>query len=164
MNCILTTKSTYGVFHVTDLIINKIKHMKNLVIAFTFLLLGFNSFSQQNNTSSSVAKDAKILVYFFHGTHRCAGCVNAEKGTVNSLNALYKAQLDNGTIKFESINVEESKSKSLAEKYEAAWNKLVFVKNDKSAQTVDLTEKAFAYGIDNPEEMNKIVKSRLIIC
>ncbi len=133
--------------------------MKNLILAFTFLLFGFNSFSQQNNASTLVSKDAKILVYFFHGTHRCSGCINAEKGTVNALNALYKAQLDNGTIKFESINVEESKNKALAEKYEAAWNKLIFVKNDKSGQTVELTEKAFAYGIDNPEEMNKLVKA-----
>src|SRR5512142_3061544 len=112
--------------------------MKNLVFAFSLFLLGCNGFSQQN-TGSSVSKDAKILVYFFHGTHRCAGCINAEKGTVNALNALYKAQLDNGTIKFASINVEEEKNKALAEKYEAAWNKLIFVKNDNSGQVVELT-------------------------
>jgi len=133
--------------------------MKNLILAFTFLFAGCNTFSQKNNTSTSVSKDAKILVYFFHGTHRCTGCINAEKGTVNALNTLYKTQLDNGTIKFESINVEEPKNKALAEKYEAAWNKLIFVKNDKAGQTVELTEKAFAYGIENPAEMNKIVKA-----
>lgn len=133
--------------------------MKNLFLVLTILVFGCNSFSQQNNTNTSISKNAKILVYFFHGTHRCQGCINAEKGTVNALNALYKAQLDNGTIKFESINVEESKNKALAEKYEAAWNKLIFVKNDRSGQTVELTEQAFAYGIDNPDEMNKIVKT-----
>jgi hypothetical protein len=135
--------------------------MKNLLIAFAIFFAGCNSYSQQNNTSTSVTKDAKILVYFFHGTHRCTGCINAEKGTVNALNTLYKTQLDNGTIKFESINVEEAKNKALAEKYEAAWNKLVFVKNDKSSQIIDLTEKAFAYGIDNTTEMNKIVKATI---
>ena len=133
--------------------------MKNLVLAFVFLVAGCSSFSQQNNTNTSASNDAKILVYFFHGTHRCQGCINAEKGTVNALNALYKAQLDNGTIKFESLNVEEPKNKVLAEKYEAAWNKLVFVKNDKSGQIVELTQQAFAYGTDNQEEMNKIVKT-----
>jgi hypothetical protein len=133
--------------------------MKNLVLAFSFLLLGCSSYSQQNNTSTSASKDAKILVYFFHGTHRCTGCINAEKGTVNALNTLYKELLDNGTIKFESINVEEPKNKALAEKYEAAWNKLIFVKNDKTGQIFELTEKAFAYGIENPAEMNKLVKA-----
>ncbi len=133
--------------------------MKNLILAMAFLAIGCNSFGQQKGADKSASKDAKILVYFFHGTHRCIGCINAENGTVNALNALYKAQLVNGTIKFESLNVEESKNKALAEKYEAAWNKLIFVKNDKSGQTVELTEKAFAYGTDNPEEMNKIIKS-----
>jgi hypothetical protein len=141
-------------------LIFKYKYMKNLFLALTILVIGCNGFSQQ--TKNSTAKDNqenKILVYFFHGTHRCTGCINAEKGTVIALNALYKTQLDNGTIKFESINVEESKNKALAEKYEAAWNKLIFVKNDKSGQTVELTEQAFAYGIENTEGMNKIVKS-----
>jgi hypothetical protein len=133
--------------------------MKNLLLAIAFLIAGSNSFGQQNNAPVPALKDAKILVYFFHGTHRCQGCINAEKGTVHALNTLYKAQLNNGAIRFESINVEESKNKALAEKYEAAWNKLIFVKNDKSGQVIELTEQAFAYGIDNPVDMNKIVKA-----
>lgn len=134
--------------------------MRNLFFALTILVFGCNGFSQQaNNNTTKEDQKTKILVYFFHGTHRCQGCINAEKGTVNALYALYKAQLDSGTIKFESINVEESKNKALAEKYEAAWNKLIFVKNDNSGQTVELTEEAFANGINNPDEMNKIVKS-----
>jgi hypothetical protein len=133
--------------------------MKSIFFVLTALVIGCNGFSQQKNNNTAVSKDAKVLVYFFHGTNRCLGCINAEKGTVNALNALYKAQLDNGTIKFESLNVEESKNKALAEKYEAAWNKLIFVKNDNKGQIVELTEQAFAYGIDNPDKMNKIVKS-----
>ena len=133
--------------------------MKNLIFVIAILVAGCNSFSQQNNSNQSTSDKAKILVYFFHGTHRCQGCINAEKGTVDALNALYKPQLDNGTIKFESINVEESQNKALAEKYEAAWNKLLFVKNDNSNQMVELTEQAFANGISNPDEMNKLVKA-----
>jgi disulfide oxidoreductase YuzD len=131
--------------------------MKNLFLALA-ILLGCNGFSQQKNSNTANEnQENKILVYFFHGTHRCAGCINAEKATVTALNALYKVQLDKGTIKFESINVEEEKNKSLAEKYEAAWNKLIFVKNDKSGQIVELTQQAFAYGSGNQDEMNKIV-------
>jgi hypothetical protein len=133
--------------------------MKNLIFAIALLAAGCNSFSQQKSSNPITSDDAKILVYFFHGSHRCQGCINAEKGTVDALNALYKTQLDNGTIKFESVNVEEPQNKALAEKYEAAWNKLIFVKNDKSGQLVELTEQAFACGIENPAEMNKIVKA-----
>jgi hypothetical protein len=133
--------------------------MKNLLIVIAFIFAGCNSFSQQNSPNSTTSKDAKILVYFFHGTHRCAGCINAEKATAAALNSIYKNQLDNGIIKFESINVEEEKNKALAEKYEAAWNKLIFVKNDNSGQIVELTQQAFSYGTDNQDEMNKIVKA-----
>jgi disulfide oxidoreductase YuzD len=134
--------------------------MKNLFLSLTILVLSCNGFSQQNNDNKvKENQENKILVYFFHGTHRCAGCINAEKTTVAALNALYKVQLDKRIIKFESINVEEDKNKALAEKYEAAWNKLVFVKNDKSGQVVELTQQAFAYGSDNQAEMNKIVKT-----
>lgn len=135
--------------------------MKYIVFAFVMLIAGCNGFGQQKNNVSRGSEDAKVLVYFFHGTHRCQGCLNAEKGALNALNALYKQQLDNGIIRFESLNVEESENKALAEKYEAAWNKLIFVKNDNSGNTVDLTEQAFSYGIDNPTEMNKIVKSTI---
>jgi hypothetical protein len=136
--------------------------MKSLFLATAILVMVCNSFGQQpNNSAIKSNQKTKVLVYFFHGTHRCTGCINAEKGTVNALNALYKTQLNNGIIKFESINVEEDKNKALAEKYEAAWNKLIFVKNDKSGQIVELTEKAFAFGIDNPTEMNKIVKATI---
>lgn len=134
--------------------------MKNLFFVLTILVFSFNAFSQQNKDNPAVDnKNNKILVYFFHGTHRCMGCINAEKVTVAALNALYKTQLDNGIIKFESINVEEEQNKTLAEKYEAAWNKLIFVKNDQSGQVVELTQQAFAYGSGNQEEMNRIVRS-----
>ncbi len=128
--------------------------MKNLLLALVILLTGFNGFSQQKDNTTS--KDI-ILVYFFHGTHRCAGCINAEKATVTALNTLYKNELDKGIIKFASVNVEEEKNKALAEKYEAAWNKLLFVKSGKTEQKVDLTEQAFSYS-SNQEELNKIIK------
>jgi hypothetical protein len=133
--------------------------MKNFLIPIALIFMSCNSFSQDKNSNSATSDNAKVLVYFFHGTHRCQGCINAEKGTVNALNALYKTQLDNGTIKFESVNFEENQNKALAEKYEAAWNKLLFVKNDDSGQKVELTEQAFTYGISNPDEMNKLVKA-----
>ncbi len=135
--------------------------MKNLLIMMAFLIAACNGMGQKNDSNASKTKEAKVLVYFFHGTHRCQGCINAEKGTVNALNTLYKAQLENGTIKFESVNVEEANNKSLAEKYEAAWNKLLFVKNDQSGQNVELTQQAFSYGTSNPEEMNKLVKATI---
>ncbi len=106
--------------------------------------------------SQTSQSPAKINVYFFHGTHRCTGCVNAEKSAVTVLNALYKDMLDKGTITFTSVNIEEEANKPLAEKYEVAWNALLFVKSNGS-EKIDLTQQAFAYG-SSPDELKPIVK------
>lgn len=133
--------------------------MKRLFLLIAVVVFNFQSCTNaQTNKSAQTVTVAKINVYFFHGTHRCAGCINAEKATVTALNTLYKNELDKGIIKFESVNVEEDKNKALAEKYEAAWNKVLFVKNDNSVQNVDLTEQAFSYSGDQ-EALNKIIKT-----
>jgi len=129
--------------------------MKKFFVILTIVLAGCTGFNQQTNKTDN---KTTILVYFFHGTHRCTGCLNAEKVTVAALNTYYKNQLDKGIIKFESLNVEEAKNKALAEKYEAAWNKLLFIKVGNTEQKVDLTEQAFAYGTDQ-SAMNKLVKT-----
>ncbi|HLO57497.1 MAG TPA: nitrophenyl compound nitroreductase subunit ArsF family protein [Bacteroidales bacterium] len=117
--------------------------MKKLCLL-TILLMALSStgFSQQPT----------ISVYFFHGTHRCSGCINAEKATVAVLNSVYKVQQEKGIIKFQSINIEEDKNKALAEKYQVAWNTLLIVPVGNDKGKVDLTEQAFAYG-ENPEAL-----------
>ncbi|MFA5431586.1 MAG: nitrophenyl compound nitroreductase subunit ArsF family protein [Candidatus Paceibacterota bacterium] len=132
--------------------------MKKLLVVLAIIVASCNGFGSQKNKANETASKDTIFVYFFHGTHRCAGCINAEKATVTALNTLYKNELDKGIIKFESVNVEEDNNKALAEKYEAAWNKLLFVKSGKTEQKVDLTEQAFSYS-SNQEELNKIIKT-----
>jgi hypothetical protein len=100
------------------------------------------------------------MVYFFHGTHRCTGCINAEKATLAVLNELYKDQQDEGIIAFQSVNIEEPQNKALAEKYQAAWNMLLFVPVGNETGKVELTEQAFAYGSD-PEGLKPYIRAAL---
>jgi hypothetical protein len=95
---------------------------------------------------------ARVSVYFFHGTHRCSGCINAEKATLQVLNSVYKTQQEKGIIKFQSVNIEEEQYQDLAKKYEVAWNTLLIVPAGNEKGKVDLTEQAFAYGT-NPEAL-----------
>ena len=131
--------------------------MKNLFLS-TFLLLtvSCSGYSQQNNETNS-DNQTKVRVYFFHGTHRCTGCINAEKSTVAVLNELYRSQLDQGTITFQSINIEESQNKALAEKYQVAWNMLLIVPVSDEKGKVELTELAFTYGT-NPDGLKPYIK------
>jgi hypothetical protein len=134
--------------------------MRNLILFFIMVLgVSFMGYSQQNDKPIADAK-AKIMVYFFHGTHRCTGCINAEKATVTVLNELYKTQLNQGIIRFQSINVEETQNKALAEKYEAAWNMLLIVPVTNEKAKVELTEQAFTYGTD-PEGLKPYIRKAI---
>jgi hypothetical protein len=135
--------------------------MRNLILFFSFLLIaGCTGYGQQNAGTKETDAKAKVLVYFFHGTHRCTGCINAEKATVAVLNELYKEQQDKGIIKFQSVNIEEPQNKLLAEKYQVAWNMLLFVPVSNETGKVELTEQAFAYGSD-PEGLKPYIKAAL---
>lgn len=119
------------------------------LIAIMILAAGISGFSQQVKKTTPI-NDVRVTVYFFHGTYRCSGCINAEKATLAVLNSVYKTLQDKGTIRFLSINIEEDKYKALAEKYEVAWNTLLIVPEGNDKGKIDLTEQAFAFGT-NPE-------------
>jgi hypothetical protein len=134
--------------------------MKHIVLSMVLVLaVNCTGYSQDTGKSGSAAS-AKVSVYFFHGTHRCTGCINAEKATVAVLNELYRAQQDKGIITFQSINIEEPQNKTLAEKYEVAWNMLLIVPASGGKSKVDLTEQAFAYGT-NPEGLKPYLKKAI---
>jgi hypothetical protein len=135
--------------------------MKNLAfVAVLILSLSCTGFSQQKEQKTSNTAQAKVMVYFFHGTHRCTGCINAEKATVAVLNELYKIQQDNGTLKFLSVNFEEENNKALADKYQVAWNSLLIVPVTNPKGKIELTEQAFTYGT-NPEGLKPYIKKAI---
>ena len=134
--------------------------MKTIFLsAFVVLTVSCSGYGQQNNETNS-DNQAKVQVYFFHGTHRCTGCINAEKGTVAVLNELYKNQLNQGIINFQSINIEEPQNKELAEKYQVAWNMLLIVPVSDEKGKVELTEQAFTYGT-NPDGLKPYIKKAI---
>ena len=143
----------------TDLLI--LNNMKQTLFSMAlFVLISCTSNSQQSQNTTSSVQQAKVLVYFFHGTHRCTGCINAEKATIAVLNDLYKDQQEKGIIKFQSVNLEEDQNKALAEKYQVAWNMLLFVPVKDEKGKVELTEQAFTYGT-NPDGLKPYIKSAL---
>ena len=135
--------------------------MRNLILSTILMLMtSCTGFNQQTKNESGKDARAKVLVYFFHGTHRCTGCINAEKATVDVLNKLYKEQQDKGIITFRSVNIEESQNKALAEKYQAAWNMLLIVPSDNESGRMELTEQAFMYGT-SPNELEPYLKAAI---
>lgn len=134
--------------------------MRTIFLSVMLMLALSCSNNSQQSKKINTGSRAKVLVYFFHGTHRCTGCINAEKATVAVLNELYKSQQDKGIIRFQSVNIEEKANKALAEKYQVAWNMVLIVPVANENGKTEITEQAFTYGT-NPEGLKPYVKSAI---
>ena len=136
------------------------KKMILLMFVSSFLLSGCGS--AQNTDKNKKASKAKITVYYFHGTHRCPGCLASEDVALKSIKELYPDQMKNGTISFESVNIDEDKNKKLAEKYEVAWSTLLIVKEENGKEEkVNLTDEAFSYARTKPDKLKEMIKAAI---
>lgn len=135
--------------------------MKNISILLLILgLLSFNLAMGQNKTVSAV--QAKLLVYYFHSTNRCATCLAIEENTKKALQTNFAKEMKDGTVKFQSINVDDEKNKALAEKYEAAGSSLWITRiAGGKEEKKDMTNFAFSYGRSNPEKFMSGLKEEV---
>ncbi|OFX86415.1 MAG: hypothetical protein A2W99_13580 [Bacteroidetes bacterium GWF2_33_16] len=137
--------------------------MKSLKILFLTsiifpLLFSCNAQSadKNDNSETTVAKD--IQVYYFHFTRRCPTCIAVEEKTLEFLKETYADQMENGTITFKSLNLDEDKAKEIAEKLGVSGQCLLFVKGD---EKVDLTSEGFMNARSNPEKLQEKIKETI---
>jgi len=91
-------------------------------------------------------KATKLQIVYFHAKYRCATCISIEENTKKTLDTYFSAQLKNGTIKFQVLDVSDSKNEKIAEKYEASGSSLFLTKlNGTKETTTDFTNYAFSY-------------------
>jgi len=104
----------------------------------------------------------KLDVLYFHATRRCPTCMAIEENTKKTLDTYFSAQLKNGTIKFTVINVDDSKNKAIAEKYEATGSALFLTKSSGGKESKnDLTEFAFANARNKPDTFISGLKDKI---
>jgi len=116
--------------------------MKKFLIVLPVFLLSLVLFAQVNQKP---AANPKLKVYYFHLTNRCPTCIKIEATTKKVLEENFKAQLDNGTIVFQSFNVDVPANKAICEKYQAYGATLALTYNkDNKEKIEDLTNFAFA--------------------
>jgi len=92
---------------------------------------------------------AKIMVYYFHGTRRCATCEAVEKVTEETINQNFLEG-----VGFVSINRENETE--LTKKFNISGQTLIVTKNDK---VIDLTNEAFLNARSNPEKLTEKLSS-----
>ncbi|QDO94590.1 hypothetical protein FNB79_11645 [Formosa sediminum] len=121
-----------------------IKFLAVLAIIYTL-----SSCNGQTKTSNEIVNQegSKIEVLDFHSTHRCMTCKAIEANTEYTLNTYFITELNNNTITFQVINVDDKANEKIAEKFEAAGTALMLnvIKNGEE-QTIDLTDFAFMNG------------------
>jgi len=135
------------------------KNVVSLIAILLFTISGFSTFAQSNGLSQnkSMEADEKIEVYYFHNTHRCATCQAVEAVTKKTLNDSFPEEMKNGTLSFQSLNIEDDTNEPLARKLHVSGQTLLIVKNNKKK---DLTNEAFLYARSKPEKLEaKIIST-----
>ena len=133
--------------------------MRKLMILLSFslaiFLISSNGNAQTDEQSSKVTNNM-VQVIDFHSTHRCATCNAIEKKTKEALNEYFKKEMDNGTVTFQTINVDKEKNLEISEEFEAFGTSLFLnIIKDGKSEKIDLTDFAFTYAKKNDDSFEK---------
>ncbi len=125
-----------------------------LFLVFALIALSFMSNTVIGQTQQDSLPVLKI--YYFHATNRCPSCLACEEVCKETLQKYFQKELDNGTLVFQAVNIEEEKNKSLIEQYKIMFSTLLFI--DQNGTVTDLSDKAFEYSIDYPQKYEDLIK------
>ena len=84
----------------------------------------------------------KVIVYYFHGTFRCTTCRTIEKYSHDAIQQYFSKELDNGTLEFRPLNVEEPENRHFIQDYQLFSRSLVLslVRDGKETKSKNLTD------------------------
>lgn len=66
-----------------------------------------------------------VMVYYFHGNTRCPTCRSIEAQTFSVVQTDFAAQLDGGTLRWQTLNYEDNTGAALAKTYEVTTSSVV---------------------------------------
>jgi hypothetical protein len=92
-------------------------------------------------------------------TDRCDACRAIETNTKTVLNEHFKAQIENGTIKFYSFNIDKKENNTVTEKYQISYTSLLLVRSD--GTITDFTNTSFNYANLNPLKFQELLKAEI---
>jgi hypothetical protein len=107
-------------------------------------------------------KPTKLQIVYFHAEHRCPTCISIEENTKKTLNTYFAAQIKDGTIKLQVLDVSDEKNEKLVVKYEADGSGLYLTRIDgKKETTTDFTNFAFSYSRNQAEKFISGLKAEI---
>lgn len=90
--------------------------------------------------SDSLKTAPEVVAYYFHTTYRCVSCRRIEAYSREAIETGFAEQLKSGTLKFESINIDEAENKHFVKDYQLYTKSLVIcdMKDGKQIQWKNL--------------------------
>lgn len=135
------------------------------LFALSLMLFSCIDTDQNNSTPEIIDTKNKIEVIDFHTTRRCKTCNAIEANTIYTLETFFADEMKNGTITFQSINIDEEENYSIAEKFQASGTSLFLnVIIDGKEKQVNLTSAAFKKGRDRDafsSDLRKFINKHL---
>ena len=107
------------------------------------------------------AKNAKIIAYYFHGTYRCHTCLNIEKYSYEAIEKYFSKELQNKTLEFKPVNVEEPENRHYVQDYQLFTKSLVIAihKDKKQVKWKNLAD-VWTY-VNDKEKFYQYVKDEI---
>ena len=134
------------------------KKILNLILILFFSLILW-SCSQSQSNQPRTNTDARLEVIYFHTDMRCPACIAIENSTKKVLDEKYKLQLENGTIRFTSVNFDAKENKDIVEKHQVSYLTLLIIKAD--GTKTDLTNTALQYAEAKPEKFMELLTAEV---
>ncbi|HBT77080.1 MAG TPA: hypothetical protein DEB39_09170 [Planctomycetaceae bacterium] len=135
-----------------------------VLVSLIYILFGRGVDSAAPTPSSATAVTGRdeIVVYFFHPTSRCEPCETMELLTRNALISGFSRELENGAIRMESLDYEDSRHFPLVQKYEVVLTAVVVVrmKNGKETAFENLDESCWKH-YRSPDAFSRIVRESI---
>jgi hypothetical protein len=127
--------------------------MKKIIVAAILFLSVVGVFAQ---------KPTKLQIVYFHAKNRCPTCISIEDNTKKTLDTYFAAQLKDGTIKLQVLDVSEEKNEKMVEKYQAEGSSLYLTRiAGKKETTTDFTNFAFSYSRNQAEKFIAGLKAEI---
>lgn len=88
------------------------------------------------------AADSSVVAYYFHGNARCVTCRNMEKYAKEAIENNFSEQLDNGTLVFKAVNIDEKDNEHFIDEYQLYTKTIIIsqVKNGKEVRHKNLSK------------------------
>lgn len=129
------------------------------LIASGLLLIAAVSCRQVPASQWTPDPDAVLNVYFFHINDRCPACLAVEENTEWVLDNYFSERLGDGSVKYESFNIDMKENKAVISKYRISYTSLLLVHRDGSV--TDLTVDAMNNAGSAPLKFREMLKTEI---